>query len=46
MDRADRDRVEDVHLGRQRIVGRLQPPRVRGGDLCDIEFAVRELPAS
>jgi hypothetical protein len=38
--------VEDPHRGRQRMVGRLQPPQVRGGDLSDIEFAVRELPAS
>jgi hypothetical protein len=38
--------VEDPHRGRQRMVGRLQPPQVRGGDLCDIEFAVREVPAS
>lgn len=35
--------VEDIHRGRQRMVGRLQPPQVRGSDLCDIEFAVREL---
>jgi hypothetical protein len=38
--------VDDPHRGRQRVVGRLQPPQVRGGDLCDIEFAVRELTAS
>jgi hypothetical protein len=38
--------VEDPHRGRQRLVGRLQPPQVRGGDLCDIEFTVRELRAS
>jgi hypothetical protein len=38
--------VEDLHRGRQRMVGRLQPPQVRGGDLCDIEFTVRELTAS
>jgi hypothetical protein len=38
--------VDDPHRGRQRMVGRLLPPQVRGGDLCDIEFAVRELPAS
>jgi hypothetical protein len=37
--------VEDPHRGRQRMVGRLQPPQVRGGDLCDIEFTVRELTA-
>jgi hypothetical protein len=36
--------IDDPHRGRQRIVGRVQPPQVRHGDLCDIEFAVRELP--
>jgi hypothetical protein len=35
--------IDDPHRGRQRIVGRVQPPQVRHGDLCDIEFAVREL---
>jgi hypothetical protein len=34
--------IEDPHRGRQRIVGRLEPPQVRHGDLCDIEFGVRE----
>jgi hypothetical protein len=38
--------VDDPHRGRQRVIGRLQPPQVRGGDLCDIEFAVRELTSS
>jgi hypothetical protein len=35
--------VEDTHLGRQRIVGRVEPPQVRRGDLDEIEFAVREI---
>jgi hypothetical protein len=35
--------IEDPHRGRRRIVGRVQPPEIRHGDLCDIEFAVREL---
>jgi hypothetical protein len=35
--------IDDPHHGRQRIVGWVQPPQVRHGDLCDIEFAVREL---
>jgi hypothetical protein len=35
--------IDDPHCGRQRIVGRVQPPQVHHGDLCDIEFAVREL---
>ncbi len=38
--------VDDVHRGRQRVVGRLQPPQLRGVDLCDVEFAVRELRGS
>jgi hypothetical protein len=33
---------EDRHLGRQRIVGWVQPPQVRRGDLRDIEFGLRE----
>lgn len=37
--------VDDPRHGRARVVGRLQPPQVRGRDLGDIEFAVRELPA-
>ncbi len=36
--------VDDPRHGRARVVGRLQPPQVRGRDLGDIEFAVRELP--
>jgi hypothetical protein len=35
--------VEDRHLGRQRIVGRIEPPRVCRGDLDETEFAVREI---
>ena len=35
--------VDDPDGGRQHIVGRLQPPELRCGDLCDIAFAVREL---
>lgn len=38
--------IDDPHRGRERMIGRLQPPQMRGGDLCDIEFAVRELTAS
>jgi hypothetical protein len=33
---------DDRHLGRQRITGWVQPPRVRRGDLHDIEFGLRE----
>jgi hypothetical protein len=35
--------IDDPHRGPQRIVCRVQPPHVRHGDLCDIEFAVRQL---
>jgi hypothetical protein len=38
--------VDDPHRGRQRMIGCLQPPQVRCGDLRDIEFAVRELVTS
>jgi hypothetical protein len=34
--------IDDPHRGRQRIVGRVQPPQVRRGDLDEIEFVVRE----
>jgi hypothetical protein len=34
--------IDEPHRGRQRIVRRLKPPQVRHGDLCDIEFSVRE----
>jgi hypothetical protein len=33
---------EDRHLGRQRIVGWVQPRQPRRGDLRDIEFGLRE----
>lgn len=36
---------DDPHLGLQRIIGWIQPPPVRHGDLHDIEFGLRE-PAS
>jgi hypothetical protein len=35
--------IEVVFDGGSRIVGRVQPPQVHHGELCDIEFAVREL---
>jgi hypothetical protein len=39
--------MEDPHRGRQRIVGRLQPPQHRRrGDLDEVEFVVREDPPS
>jgi len=38
--------VDDPRRGRERVVGRLQPPQVRGGDLYDIEFVIRELPTA
>ena len=34
--------VDDPHSERQRIIGRLQPPQVRHGQLRDIDFGVRE----
>jgi hypothetical protein len=34
--------VDDPHRGRERLVGCLQPPEVRRGDLHEIEFTVRE----
>lgn len=33
---------DDRHLGRQRIAGWVQPPRLRRGDLRDIEFRLYE----
>ena len=33
----------DPRHGRQCVVGRLEPPQVRRGELREIEFAVREL---
>jgi hypothetical protein len=35
--------VEDPQRGRQRIVGRVQPPQQHCGDLAQVEFGVREL---
>jgi hypothetical protein len=35
--------IEVVDDEGRRIIGRLEPPRSHHGDLCDIEFAVREL---
>ena len=35
--------VDDPQAERQRIIGRLQPPQMRHGQLCDIEFGLREL---
>jgi hypothetical protein len=37
--------IEDAHRGRERIVGRVEPPQLRRGDLEEIEFGVRELPS-
>jgi hypothetical protein len=34
--------VDDPRHGRVRIVGRIQPPQVRCGDLREIEFGLRE----
>jgi hypothetical protein len=34
---------EDRHLGRQRIVGRIEPPQVRYGAFEETEFVVREI---
>jgi hypothetical protein len=34
--------VDDPHVGRRRLVARLQPPQLRGGDLRAIEFGLRE----
>jgi hypothetical protein len=34
--------VDDPRHGRTRLTGRLQPPQVRGVDLADIEFTIRE----
>ena len=38
--------IDDPHHGRQRIVGRVEPPQQRRGDLDEIEFVVREEPPS
>jgi hypothetical protein len=37
--------IEDPHRGRERIVGRVQPPQGRRGDLDEIEFGLQELPS-
>jgi hypothetical protein len=37
--------VDEPHRGRQRLIGHLQPPQVRGSDPYEIEFVVRELGA-
>jgi hypothetical protein len=37
--------IEDPHRGRQRIVGRVQPPQQSHGDLDAIEFGLLELPS-
>ncbi len=35
--------IDDPRRGRERIVGRLEPPQSRHGDLRDVEFALCEL---
>lgn len=35
--------IDDPSGERQRVIGRLQPPQLRRGELRDIEFGVREL---
>ena len=35
--------IDDPHRGRERIVGRVEPPLQRRGDLDAIEFVLREL---
>jgi hypothetical protein len=34
--------VDDPRHGRDRIVGRIEPPQTRRGDLRDVEFGLRE----
>lgn len=34
--------IDDPRHGRERIVGRLEPPQVRRGDLGEVEFGLRE----
>jgi hypothetical protein len=34
--------IDDPRLGRERIVGRIEPPQVRRGHLGDVEFGLRE----
>ncbi len=33
---------DDVHLGHQRIIARVEPPQLRRGELREIEFGLRE----
>jgi hypothetical protein len=35
--------IDDQRHGRQRIIGRLEPPHLRCSELREIEFAIREL---
>ncbi len=35
--------VDDPCSEHQRMIGRLQPPQARNGQLCDIEFGLRQL---
>jgi len=35
--------IDDPRRGRERIVGRLEPPQSRHGDLRDVDFTLREL---
>ncbi|MGI9099953.1 MAG: hypothetical protein ACR2H2_15925 [Solirubrobacteraceae bacterium] len=35
--------IDDPTLGRLQLVGQLQPPHLRFGELRDVEFAIREL---
>jgi hypothetical protein len=34
--------IDDPRHGRDRIVGRIEPPQIRRGDLRDMEFGLRE----
>jgi hypothetical protein len=34
--------IDDPRHGRDRIVGRIEPPQTRRGDLRDVEFRLRE----
>ena len=34
--------IDDPRHGRDRIVGRIEPPHTRRGDLRDVEFRLRE----
>jgi hypothetical protein len=35
--------IDDTHRGRQRLVGHLESPQLRFGELREIGFSVREL---